>query len=68
MSIPQMSTLASTMIQSLAHQIQQQTSMEQIGANQTPPGSDPNDPNAEMLLALIARNKALEGEYLRLFS
>lgn len=26
--------------------------------------SDPNEPNPEMILALIARNKALEGEFL----
>lgn len=73
MPMAQMSSLASSMMQSIAQQLQQTSMHPQSSTidtltsaptnqNQIP---DPNDPNPEILLALIARNKALEGKKTR---
>lgn len=71
MPMAQMSSLASTMMQSIAQQLQQTSMHPQSNALDTLSGStgnqnqlanDPNEPNPEILLALIARNKALEGK------
>lgn len=54
------SALASGLDLSHAQQTSQQLQMQNSSSSSS---SDANDPNPEMLLALIARNKTLEGEF-----
>lgn len=54
------SVLANSLDMSLAQQSSQQLQMQNSSSSSS---SDANEPNPEMLLALIARNKTLEGEF-----
>lgn len=76
MPMAQMSSLASSMMQSIAQQLQQTSMHPQTNSIESLAGTttnqsqmtDPNEPNPEILLALIARNKALEGKSMRYVS